>query len=111
MARKPHAAPARRTSSLPPKRKTRSPEALSSRPHLTRERVLASALALIDEGGLAGFSIRSLGAALGCEPMSIYHYFPSKAHLQDALVDDALAGALTAPPGAEHIDRLSRVAH
>jgi len=78
---------------------------------LTRERVLASALALIDVGGLAGFSIRGLGAALGCEPMSIYHYFPSKAHLQDALVDGALAGVLTDPPGADPIDRLRAMAH
>jgi AcrR family transcriptional regulator len=73
--------------------------------------VLASAGALIDDRGLAGFSIRGLGAALGCEPMSIYHYFPSKAHLQDALVDDALADVLTDPPGADPIDRLRAMAH
>jgi AcrR family transcriptional regulator len=77
---------------------------------LTRERIVAAALALIDRDGLAAFSIRGLGAALGCEPMSIYHYFPSKGHLQDALVDDALASVLTDPPGADPLDRLRAVA-
>src|SRR4029453_18683100 len=110
MARKTHAAPARRASSLPPKRETRPPDA-TSRPALTRERVLASALALIDDAGLAGFSIRGLGAALGCEPMSIYHYFPSKEHLQDALGDEAIAGVRPGPPGAGRVDRLRAMAH
>ena len=111
MARRTHAAAARRISPLPPQRKTRSPDALSSRPQLTRERVLASALALIDEDGLAGFSIRGLGASLGCEPMSVYHYFPSKAHLLDALVDDALRTVHTGSTSEDPIDRLRTLAH
>ena len=79
----------------------------SPRPPLTRERILAAALAVIDRDGLAGFSIRGLGASLGCEPMSVYHYFPSKAHLLDALVDEALASVLSElsdSPGADPID-------
>src|SRR5512132_364443 len=78
---------------------------------LTRERIVAAALALIDREGLAAFSLRGLGAFLGCEPMSIYHYFPSKAHLMDALIDDALRGVLVEPPGADPIDRLRAMAH
>ena len=78
---------------------------------LTRERIIAAALALIDRDGLAAFSLRGLGAFLGCEPMSIYHYFPSKAHLMDALIDDALRGVLVDPPGADPIDRLRAMAH
>lgn len=54
---------------------------------LSRERIVAAALALIEKEGLDAFSTRSLGRALHCEAMSIYHFFPSKQHLMDALVD------------------------
>ncbi|MEO8674011.1 MAG: TetR/AcrR family transcriptional regulator [Casimicrobiaceae bacterium] len=80
------------------------------RPQLSRERIVAAALTLIDRDGLAAFSIRGLGAALGCEPMSIYHYFQSKAYLLDALVDDALASVLTDPRDADPFDRLRALA-
>lgn len=36
--------------------------------------------------------MRRLGDALGCEAMSLYNHFPSKAHVLDALVDHVLAG-------------------
>ena len=54
---------------------------------LTSDSIERAALALIDEQGLEAFSTRKLGERLGCEAMSIYHHFPSKAHLLDALVD------------------------
>ena len=71
--------------------------------------MLYAAHALIERGGLAAFSMRRLGARLGCEPMSVYHYFPSKAHLLDALVDRALAGVTVPPPGADPEDRLRQM--
>lgn len=67
-----------------------------ARAALTRADIEDAALALIEEVGLEGFSTRKLGARLGCEAMSIYHHFPSKAHLLDALVD-RLLGALPVP--------------
>jgi AcrR family transcriptional regulator len=89
----------------------KSQAARGERPPLTRERIVASAMALIERVGLADFSIRGLGAALGCEPMSVYHYFPSKTHLFDALVDEALAGVSIDPPGGDPIERLRLVAY
>lgn len=68
-----------------------------ARPALSRERIETEALRLIEELGLEAFSTRRLGQALGCEAMSIYHHFPSKAHLLDALVDRTL-GSLPLPP-------------
>lgn len=59
---------------------------------LTRERIEIEALALIDAHGIEAFSTRKLGERLGCEAMSIYHHFPSKAHILDALVDRVLGG-------------------
>jgi AcrR family transcriptional regulator len=63
---------------------------------LTRERIVAAALEEIAAHGLAALSTRKLGLRLGCEAMSIYHHFPSKQHLLDALVDDAI-GSIPAP--------------
>ncbi|MEQ1596091.1 MAG: TetR/AcrR family transcriptional regulator [Casimicrobium sp.] len=59
---------------------------------LSRERIEVEALSLIDAEGIDAFSTRKLGARLGCEAMSIYHHFPSKAHILDALVDRTLGG-------------------
>ena len=63
---------------------------------LTRARIVAAALDEIAADGLAALSTRKLGLRLGCEAMSIYHHFPSKQHLLDALVDDAI-GSIPAP--------------
>jgi Tetracyclin repressor, C-terminal all-alpha domain. len=41
--------------------------------------------------------------------MSVYHYFPSKAHLLAALVDRAIAGVIVPPPGADPEDRLRQM--
>ena len=54
---------------------------------LSQDIIVAAAVELIEEGGLDAFSTRKLAERLGCEAMSIYHHFPSKAHLMDALVD------------------------
>jgi AcrR family transcriptional regulator len=66
---------------------------------------------LIERDGLAAFSIRGLGAALGCEPMSIYHYYASKAELLDALVDRAMASVVTLSPETDPFDRIRQLAY
>jgi AcrR family transcriptional regulator len=43
--------------------------------------------------------------------MSVYHYFSSKAHLLDALVDRAIAGVSVQPPGADPEDQLRQTCH
>ncbi len=58
-----------------------------ARPNLSREVIATVALELIDEGGLAGLSMRKLGARLGVEAMSLYHYVSSKDDLLDAAVE------------------------
>jgi len=73
---------------------------------LSRERIVATAMALVEEHGLAALTFRRLGEALGCEAMSVYHYFPSKRHLLDALVEETLAGIGEAPADLEPVDRL-----
>jgi AcrR family transcriptional regulator len=57
---------------------------------LTRDRIIAGALTLIEREGLDAFSTRKLGAALGVEAMALYHHFPSKEELLDALAEHLL---------------------
>jgi AcrR family transcriptional regulator len=79
---------------------------------LSRERIAAAAMALVDREGLAALSTRRLGAELGCEAMSIYHHFPGKAHLMDALVDLMLKeGHVAMADEWDWVERLRRAAH
>ncbi|WP_412541023.1 TetR/AcrR family transcriptional regulator [Longispora sp. K20-0274] len=68
---------------------------------LTRELILDTALGYVDIHGLAALSMRKLGAELGVEAMTLYHYFPNKDALLDGLVDRTLELAFTGLPPAE----------
>ena len=61
------------------------------RPALSRERVAEAALELADAHGLEALSMRRLASELGVGTMTLYHYFPSKRDLLDAVVDAAFA--------------------
>lgn len=61
--------------------------ARGERAGLSRGRVLDAALALVDRDGLAALSMRRLGAELGVEAMTLYHYVPNKDALLDGLVE------------------------
>ncbi|MFD8232545.1 TetR/AcrR family transcriptional regulator [Streptomyces sp. NPDC059696] len=54
---------------------------------LSRERVLAAALELVDRDGLPALTMRRLGAELGVEAMSLYRYAPGKTALLDGVVE------------------------
>lgn len=58
---------------------------------LSEETVVDAALALIAERGLEGLSMRALGESVGVEAMSLYHWFPAKERLLDAIADRLLA--------------------
>lgn len=59
----------------------------STRPGLTRDRVVSGAVALADEHGVAGLSMRALAARLGVEAMSLYHHVAGKDAVLDGMVD------------------------
>ncbi|MER6674019.1 TetR/AcrR family transcriptional regulator [Streptomyces sp. NPDC000983] len=68
---------------------------------LSRERVLASALELVDREGLSALSMRRLGGELGVEAMALYRYAAGKEALLDGLVEALyleLAERLAAAP-------------
>src|ERR671922_2154915 len=65
----------------------RAEPAMDSRTHLSRERVLETAVAFADRHGLEALSMRKLGQELGASAMSAYYYFANKEHLLDGMVD------------------------
>ena len=52
---------------------------------LSKPLIVATALARIDEAGLAKLSMRGVGKDLGVEAMSLYRYVPNKGALLDAV--------------------------
>lgn len=56
-------------------------------------RVVQTSLQLFADGGYAAVSMRKLAAEVGVPPMSLYRYFPTKAHLIRHIWDDVLARA------------------
>jgi AcrR family transcriptional regulator len=57
------------------------------RPPLSRERVVGEAVALADEQGIEGLSMRRLAQRLQVEPMSLYHHVANKDLILDGMVD------------------------
>lgn len=58
---------------------------------LTREHIVATALALVDREGPGALSMRRLGAELDADPMAVYYHLPSKDALLDAIVEAVMA--------------------
>ena len=58
-----------------------------ARGSLSRERVVAAALAIVDRDGLDGLSMRALGRDLGVDPMAVYHWFPNKRALLQGVLE------------------------
>lgn len=88
----------------------------SARVTLDREQIVAAAVAYIDDYGLAGLTMRRLGAMLGVEAMALYRYVSSKEDLLDQVVDHLVADmrrddAVPMAPRDGWQDFLQRLAH
>jgi AcrR family transcriptional regulator len=62
---------------------------------LRPESIVRTAIAIADEEGLASVSMRRIGARLKVEAMALYHHFPNKDALLDAVVEEL---STSAPP-------------
>jgi AcrR family transcriptional regulator len=58
---------------------------------LTREAVVAEALAVISSGGVEALSMRALATRLGVVPGALYRHIRSKEQLYDLILDSVLA--------------------
>ncbi|MCQ4041763.1 TetR/AcrR family transcriptional regulator [Streptantibioticus rubrisoli] len=61
------------------------------KPLLSRERIVATALALVDAEGLQTVSTRRLAAELGVSGPSLYNHFRTKDEILDAVADTVVA--------------------
>lgn len=76
-------------------------EKTSTRRPLSRDRVVQEAIAFIDERSINQLTMRSLGARLGVEAMSLYRYVNGREDLLEAIVA-ALVNRVEATPPAGH---------
>lgn len=67
---------------------------------LSRERVLRTAVALADVGGITSVTMRGLARELGVEAMSLYHHVAGKEDLLDGMVDRVF-GEIRRPRGED----------
>jgi TetR/AcrR family transcriptional regulator, tetracycline repressor protein len=65
---------------------------------LDPSRIAAAALAVADEQGEGGFSMRAVARVLGVTPMALYHHVKDKAALAALVVDAAIAERPLPPP-------------
>jgi TetR/AcrR family transcriptional regulator, tetracycline repressor protein len=72
---------------------------------LSRDKIVVAALTLLDERGLAAFSVRDLARAMGVFPAAIYWHVPSRNELLAAIVAHVLRD-LAPPPMADWRDWL-----
>lgn len=78
---------------------------------LSRERLLAAAIAVADDGGIAALTIRSVAAQLDVKPMSLYHHVANKEAVVDGIID-VVFGEIDLPPeDADWRSALRRRAH
>lgn len=64
-----------------------------TRPRLSRELLVATALRIADDEGLEALSMRRLGAELGVDPTAAYRHFPNKKAMLAGVVEATLADA------------------
>jgi AcrR family transcriptional regulator len=73
-------------------------EKVATRKPLSGARVLQVAVALADETGLEGFSMRGLAQELGVVPMALYKHVANRDELLDGMVDIVFS-EIELPPG------------
>ena len=76
----------------PSARETLAPEAdRRRREPLSRERIIRTALGIMDEEGLEAVSMRRIGRDLGVEAMSLYNHVRDKEDILDGICEQVLA--------------------
>jgi AcrR family transcriptional regulator len=81
-------------------------EGTRRRAGLSRERVMAGAIAIADRDGIGALTIRSLAQELGVKPMAIYHYVEGKEEILDGIVDMVFSEIELPPADADWRDGL-----
>jgi AcrR family transcriptional regulator len=80
----------------PPRRLVRQPERAGRRPSLTRDAIVSAAIAVLDESGVSGLSMRRVAQKLEAGVASLYGHVSGKEELLE-LVFDELVGQVPLP--------------
>lgn len=77
---------------------------------LDSERIAVAALAVVDQRGVAGFTMRAVADVLGVTPMALYHHVGDKAGLAALVVDAANKEVSLPPPTGDWREDMWRMA-
>ncbi|WP_406416161.1 TetR/AcrR family transcriptional regulator C-terminal domain-containing protein [Streptomyces sp. NBC_00873] len=77
---------------------------------LTRERIIRTAIALVDAEGLAALSMRRVATEFGTSTMALYRHVPNKGELVRLMSEVVFSGGPSGPPPAGWRPRLEREA-
>src|SRR3954466_13299133 len=80
------------------------------RARFTTDEIAAAALEIVDAEGLSALSMRSLAAALGTGPMTVYNYVPGKEGLEELVVTAIVDGLQVPEPTGDWVDDVYAVA-
>ncbi|WP_091737390.1 TetR/AcrR family transcriptional regulator [Phenylobacterium immobile] len=83
--------------------------ARATRTPLSHERIVAAAVEMMDQEGLAALSMRRLGATLSVQAMSLYGYFPNKDSLITAAGDMLFSQISDPDPSLHPLDGIRHV--
>jgi len=80
------------------------------RARFTVAEVRAEAIQIVDRDGLAGLSMRSLAAALGTGPMTLYNYVKDREELEGLVAEAVLADVDLPRPSADWLADVKAIA-
>jgi AcrR family transcriptional regulator len=86
----------------------RKPRSSTKRGDLSRGKLIAAAIELIDENGADALTMRALADAVGVTPMALYNHFSSKRDLLAAVAEHIISGAQF---NGQHADWREQIHH
>lgn len=84
----------------------RRPRSGSKRGNLSRDKLIAAAIELIDESGADALTMRALADAVGVTPMALYNHFSSKRDLLAAVAEHIIGAAKFSSQHADWRERI-----
>jgi AcrR family transcriptional regulator len=79
----------------------------NKQPVVSPEDITRHALALLDQEGASGLSLRKIAAAMGVTPMALYRYVDGRSALVASLLDSILAPVQLPPEGGSPLAALT----
>ena len=72
--------------------------------------IAAQALEIVDRDGLGGLSMRTLAAALGTGPMTLYNYVKDRGQLEELVAEAVISGVKLPEPSQDWVEDVRAVA-